>query len=146
MARSCDNDAAALGVARVLDDHKGEDTLCLFVGDISSITDYLVIATARSVAHMRGLVNRIGEYLESADRVDTRPRKKPDESGWTLIDCGNVVIHIMTKEKREFYELERLWFEADIVYSSKSSSSNPPESESSSNPSDGSSYSTRSSS
>ena len=114
---------AALGVARLIHEHKGEDTVVLGIGGVSSFADYFVISTARSSAHLTGLHREVHAYLHSRG---IRPRggghRSGGESGWLLLDCGDFVIHLMEKEQREFYDLERLWFKAErLSYWSKSS-------------------------
>ncbi len=114
---------AALEAARLIDEHKGEDTAVLDIGGVSSFADYFVISTARSSAHLAGLHRELDSLLRQRG---IRPRngghKSGGESGWLLLDCGDFVIHLMEKEQREFYDLERLWFKAErITYWSKSS-------------------------
>jgi ribosome-associated protein len=110
----------ARAVARLLDDHKAADTVVLDLDGISSVADFFVIATARSSAHLAGLARELTGALHA---LGVRPRnahKGLDASGWVLVDCGDVVIHLMDSERREFYDLERLWFRAVTVpYSSK---------------------------
>ncbi len=114
---------AALGAARLIDEHKGEDTVVLGIGGVSSFADYFVISTARSSTHLAGLHRELEAFLRS---LGIRPRgggrKSGGDSGWLLLDCGDFVIHLMEKEQREFYDLERLWFKAErLSYWSKSS-------------------------
>ena len=102
----------AFELARVLADHKGEDCLVLDLAAASGWTDYFVIATATSSAHMRGLLRFVDEYvaLHGVTRLNT-PRVSDDEA-WVLYDLGDVVVHLMTAQARAFYELEKLWFQA----------------------------------
>ena len=113
---------AALEAARCIDAHKGEDTVVLDIAGVSSIADYFVISTARSSAHLSGLARELFQLLREEGVHPLNRHKKAEESGWLLVDCGDFVIHLMEREQREFYELERLWFKAERVpYSSKSS-------------------------
>lgn len=112
-----------MDVAEFLDSHKGGDTVALFIGAISSFTDCFVITTATSEAHMRGLRKNLLDMLGER-KIDLPHRKRSAVGdGWMLLDCGNLVIHVMTQEKRAFYDLERLWFEGEILYQSSSKSS-----------------------
>ena len=101
---------SVLKIARLLEDHRGEDIRALYVGEMSSWTDYFVIATVRSSAHLRGLLRSLEEYFSENSIVSLTPRKtsRTDE-GWVLIDCGSFVIHLMDRQHRDFYELEKLW-------------------------------------
>ena len=113
---------AALEVARLIDEHKGEDTVVLDISGVSSFADYFVISTARSSAHLAGLHRELDFLLKSQGIRARNGHKSGGESGWLLLDCGDFVIHLMEKEQREFYDLERLWFKAErLSYWSKSS-------------------------
>lgn len=103
-------------IAGLLDEHRGRDTVALYVGEAASFTDYFVITTATSMGHLRGLHRQLEEYLHEAGIPPLNRHKRSDENAWTLLDCGFVVIHLMTEEMREFYDLERLWFGGDVVY------------------------------
>mgnify|MGYP001204031983 CR=1 FL=1 len=102
----------AFGLARVLADHKGEGCLVLDLGAASGWTDYFVIATATSCAHMRGLLRFVDEYVAQNGITRLNAPRVSDEEEWVLFDLGDVVVHIMTAQARAFYELEKLWFQA----------------------------------
>lgn len=112
----------ALTVARLLDDHKAAGTVVLDLAGVSDLADFFVIATARSSAHLAGLARELTGALRTLGLRPLNAHKRAEASGWLLVDCGDVVIHLMEREQREFYDLERLWFRAGTVpYSSKSS-------------------------
>ncbi len=112
----------ACAVARLLEDHKGEDTVLLDLSGVSTLADYFVITTARSAAHLSGLLKELSRFFPQTGLHPLNRHKGVRDRGWLLIDCGDIVIHLMEKDQREFYELERLWFRAErISYSSKSS-------------------------
>ena len=122
MADTSSNRDAALAAARLIDDHKGEDTVVLDISGLSSFADYFIITTARSAAHLAGLVRDLAAFFRERDIVPLNRHKGREEKGWLLLDCGDLVIHVMEREQREFYDLERLWFKAERVpYWSKSS-------------------------
>ena len=109
-------------IAQLLEEHLAEDTVILRVKDVCSWTDYFVITTVRSNPHLRGLVERIVPILKHAEAPPRNSYRRASDQGWVLIDCGGFVIHLMDKERREFYELEKLWWEGEeISYSSESS-------------------------
>ena len=115
--------ALAENAARFIVEHKGQDTVVLSIGEQSSFTDFFVIATVTSEAHMRGLYRNVRDFL-AREKAALRPRKKiSGDEGWLVLDCGPVVIHLMTQEKRIFYDLERLWFEGEVIFHSSSKSS-----------------------
>jgi ribosome-associated protein len=123
MAATSSSRDAAFGAARLIADHKGEDTVVLDLSDVSPIADYFIITTARSSAHMAGLQRELSAFLrDQGFRPLNSGHKGRGETGWLLLDCGDFVIHVMEKEQRDFYDLERLWFKAvRVTYWSKSS-------------------------
>jgi len=103
---------------RALDEKKAEDLRVLDVSAQSSITDCLVLATATSEPHMRAL--RI-ELEKALDGVGTHILgiESAQESGWTVVDAFDVMVHIFTRETRARFALENLWKDADEVPTSK---------------------------
>lgn len=112
----------ALSIGRFLEDHRGIDTKVLDLGGVSSWTDYFVITTVQSGAHLQGLVRQLYEFL-SENQVEIRRRQRQlEETGWVILDCNEIVVHLMDADRRAFYDLENLWFQAkSLSYSSKSS-------------------------
>lgn len=111
-----------LELARLLDEHKGEDTVALDLRKLSSWTDYFVITTVRSAAHLGGLVRALLEYLDGQGIEPLSGHRRLADDGWTLVDCGDFAVHIMNRDTREFYSLERLYFAAEELYHSSKSS------------------------
>jgi ribosome-associated protein len=115
--------AAVQGLCALLADHKAEDVIALDMRELGFWTDYFIIATVNSAAHRDGLVRHVKEYAADAGLdMRTGGGKSSAESGWSLLDLGLAVVHLMSADARSFYELERLWSQATAVYSSKSSS------------------------
>lgn len=99
---------------RVLDDKKAGALTVLDVSAQSSITDYLVIATATSEPHLRALRVELEKALDSHD-VHLVGMETAQESGWLVIDAFDVMVHLFLGETRERYGLERLWRDAAEV-------------------------------
>ncbi|MGM0431341.1 MAG: ribosome silencing factor [Spirochaetota bacterium] len=97
-------------IAAFIDDHKGLNTVCIDVSEVSSWAGSFIITTVQSTGHLRGLVKELRSYIHSFG-LDIRhgAHKKISEQGWELLDCGDIIIHLMSQEAREFYELEKLW-------------------------------------
>lgn len=104
---------AAIALGKLLMDHKGENVKVLDVSGSNTWADYFIIATVSSSAHSRGLQKHVYETLKDLS-LEIRPtkRKMPDGDEWTLIDLGDVIVHLMTETARDFYDLEKLWFNA----------------------------------
>lgn len=96
---------------RVLDDKKAGELVVLDVSDQSSITDYLVLATATSEPHLRALRVELEKALDS-NHVHLVGMETVQESGWIVIDAFDVMIHLFLAEARDRYGLERLWRDA----------------------------------
>jgi ribosome-associated protein len=111
-----------LQLAELIDEHNGKDTVVLDMHQQSSWTDYFIITTVTSQAHMRGVARYVNGFLKENAVEPLHRHKHVSEDGWTLVDCGNFVIHLMSKEIRDFYDLERLWYSAKSVYQSSKSS------------------------
>ena len=93
------------------EDKLAENVVCIPIGSVSSIADFIVIATANSEPQLRALVGFIErEVLEKLGRKTLhRPEVSVTECGWALLDFGTVIVHVMTPETREKYNLESLW-------------------------------------
>jgi ribosome-associated protein len=116
MAEPSNSREAAVAAARLIDDHKGEDTVVLDLNGSTTIADFFVIATVHSTTHMAGLHRELLAFFHERSLRPRGRHKGHTQKGWLLLDCGEVVIHLMEKEQREFYDLERLWFKAERVY------------------------------
>lgn len=92
-----------------LDEHKVRDVVVMDLTPECSWTDCFVVGTVTSVAHLRGVVHQIWGLLNELQLEVSNRHKSPGDDGWELIDCGDIVIHLMSEELREFYNLEKLW-------------------------------------
>lgn len=98
-------------VAKSAYDRKASDIVILDLKGISSITDYFVICTGNSDTHVQGIAEKIKEDLDERD-VKLWNSEGERKATWILLDYIDVIVHIFTKETREFYSLERLWGDA----------------------------------
>jgi ribosome-associated protein len=95
-------------VVDAIDELKGEDIVTLNVMTQSVDMEAIIIATGRSIQHVRGIVNNI--KIEAKKLNMTILGIEGEEFGeWALIDLGEVVAHIMIDKTRDFYKLEKLW-------------------------------------
>ena len=95
-------------------DSKAEDLLVLDVENISSFADKIIIATATSNRHALSVSENLVDCLKE-NKFNILGVEGEIDSGWILVDCGDIVINIMRKEQREFYDLEGLWGENTLI-------------------------------
>lgn len=95
-------------LVQALDDGKAEDIKSVDVRKLTSIADFMVIATGRSSRQVKGLADRA---LEAAREKHLKPIGVEGEetAEWILLDFGDVIVHVMQPETRLFYQLEKLW-------------------------------------
>lgn len=100
----------ALEIAQLMEDGKGDNVVVIDVSDLNSWTDYFVIVTINSSAHWQGLYKQVKDYIKENDlEIHLTNKKSLDGDDWNLIDLGNIVVHLMSKPARDFYDLEKLW-------------------------------------
>ena len=95
-------------VVVALDDLKGESIRCINVKKLTSITDYMVIATGRSNTHIRALGDTVVKKVKESGLTVVGVEGRL-QSEWMLVDVGDVVVHIMLSKVRALYNLEDLW-------------------------------------
>lgn len=100
----------AIEIAKLMEDGKGENVVLLDISGLNSWTDYFVIVTVNSSTHWQGLFKQVKEYIKENDlEIHLTNKKSPDGDDWNLIDLGAIVIHLMSPQARDFYDLEKLW-------------------------------------
>ena len=95
-------------VIEALDDIKARDIVKLDVRDMTTVTDYMIIASGTSNRHVKALVDNVTEKAKEAGH---RPIGVEGEEGseWVLLDLQDALVHVMLPKVREFYNLEKLW-------------------------------------
>jgi ribosome-associated protein len=106
-------DAAKLAV-QALQDKQGGDIRLLKTEELTVLADYFIICTANSTPHVRTLYDEVDKRLSMAGMPPVR-REGYRNSNWLLLDFGSLIVHIFQKETREFYNLERLWNDAQEI-------------------------------
>ena len=110
-----DSRKLALLCRELADNKKAENIVILDVRDLSSVTDYFVIASGTSEPHLRAIVDEIRDQLR--DRHQLRPRAVDGtlHAAWVVLDYFDVIVHVMRQDVRERYDLETLWGDAPRV-------------------------------
>ncbi|MEY3000095.1 MAG: hypothetical protein RL648_309 [Verrucomicrobiota bacterium] len=93
---------------QALDDKKAEDIRIIYVGEVSSITDYFVIATGTSNPHLKAMARAVEAVLDTASEPCTVSDAR-DESGWVVVDGYAFMVHLFSKDTRRYFNLEGLW-------------------------------------
>ncbi len=104
----------AYEVTKALDSKKGMNLKLLRIDDISSLADYFIICTGTSSTHVKTLCD-YAEYTLEQLGEPMLGREGHRGNTWELLDFGSIVVHIFTEEAREFYALERLWADAEVI-------------------------------
>lgn len=91
-----------------LDLRKGHNITTLDVRDKTSITDYMVVVSATSSRHAKSLCDYVVEKVKE-NGLQPLGMEGLQGSDWVLLDLGDVILHVMTGQAREFYQLEKLW-------------------------------------
>ena len=97
-----------------LDDKKAKDIKILKTTEHTVLADYFVICNGTSSTHIKALVDEVDKQLSQAGEPPTR-REGLRSDIWVLMDFGCVIVHVFTVEARQFYNLERLWSDAEVV-------------------------------
>ena len=97
-------------IEKILDDNKAQNITCIDLKNKSYIADYMVIASGTSSRHLQALSEILVDQLKKLGINDCRIEGK-NSNDWKLVDAHDVIVHIFHPEKREFYDLEKMWSE-----------------------------------
>lgn len=104
----------AYEVTKALDAKKGIDIKLLRINEVSTLADYFLICTGTSNTHVKTLCD-YAEYTLEQLGEPMLGREGHRGNTWELLDFGSIVVHVFTEEAREFYDLERLWADAELI-------------------------------
>ncbi len=99
-------------VYKAIDDKQGEEIKILKIGSISSLADYFIITSASNERQMKSITDNIEKELEEQG-IFAKAREGTSGSNWLLLDYGDFIVHVFKTEDRQFYNLERLWKDAE---------------------------------
>lgn len=105
----------ALIAAKAADAKKASDIVVQNVAELVGETDYFVIVTASNSRQVNSIVDEIEDDLREKGGAKPDHREGTRDGSWSLLDYGEVVVHVFQPETREFYRLEELWNDAPVV-------------------------------
>ena len=114
-----DSRKLALRCRELADNKKAEDIVILDVRELSSVTDYFVIASGTSEPHLRAIVDEITDRLREDQQLRPRAIDGAFQTAWVVLDYFDVIVHVMRQELRERYDLETLWGDAPRIRARK---------------------------
>jgi len=106
-------------IARALDEKKGGEIKILNIGNVSVLADYFVICSGDSSTQVRALSEHVKAKVKELFLRKPCGDEKDSKNRWNLIDYGDVVVHVLYKEERETYAIEKFWNHAFTVDESK---------------------------
>ena len=104
----------AVQLAKTLDSKKGQDIKVLKTEELTTLADYFVLCTATSSTQVKAMSDACEEAMEKRGEQAHHIEGHRDGT-WLLMDFSSVVVHVFTEEARKFYDLERLWSDAQEV-------------------------------
>ena len=96
-------------VLEILEDMKAQSVKVLDVRQLTDVTDVMIIASGTSDRHVKAMASQVRDRVAETARLRPIGVEGDSEGDWVLIDLGDVVVHLMRPETREYYDLERLW-------------------------------------
>ena len=98
-------------IVKILDSKKGMDIAGIDIRQLTTIGDYFILVTGTSSPHVKDLAEEVEDTL-SKEGIEPRRVEGAQSAVWILMDYQDVILHVFTKETREFYNMERLWADA----------------------------------
>lgn len=109
-----DNKAMSLFIADVLDKKKAKDIVIIDISEKSGFADYFVIAQAGSLRQVAALQDEVEDQL-AKEEIFVRHIEGRGESGWVLMDYGDIIVNLFTEEQRARYQIEKVWKDCPSV-------------------------------
>ena len=103
-----DSGEAGRAAVELASERQATDTVMLDIRQMASFADYFVISSAQNALHMQALIEDLDQGMQRRG-VKLHHREGSPQSGWVLMDFGDVIVHLFLPEERERYGLERLW-------------------------------------
>ena len=101
-------------IVEALEDKKAEDITVLDIGEVSSIADYFIIANGNNANQLTAMEDAVDEAMY-ANGVHQKQVEGTGNSTWILMDYQDIIVHLFSKEDRQFYDLDRIWRDGKVV-------------------------------
>lgn len=98
-----------------IEDKKGHDIILIDIREQSILTDYFLVCSASNDRQLRAIANAVWDDAKQEANIVGRNQEGSPNSGWVLIDFGDLIVHIFSEEKRAYYDLESLWQGSHVV-------------------------------
>ena len=105
----------AMKLAELLNSKKAEDIVVMDIAEKSSFADFLVVASGTSDRHIESLIDDV-EDLAAQDGVPTKGIDGKNGTGWILLDLGDVIVNIFSREMRSKYNIEKVWADCEMTH------------------------------
>ena len=106
---------SAMKLAELLNSKKAEDIVVIDIAEKSSFADFLVVASGTSDRHIESLIDDV-EDLAAQDGVPTKGIEGKNGTGWILLDLGDVIVNIFSREMRTKYNIEKVWADCEMTH------------------------------
>lgn len=101
-------------IIKTLDNKKAEEIKAIKITDLTILADYFIIANGTSTTHTKTLAEEV-EYQISQEGIEPNRTEGYNGSNWVILDYGDIVVHVFYKETRDYYQLERLWSDGEMI-------------------------------
>ena len=119
MQETMNSDKFACIVARILDDKLAKNISVLNISQVSSLADYFVICSADSTTQVKSLTGNVKEKIKNLFQRLPNGEENDLKNRWNLLDYGDVVVHVLQRDERETYAIEKFWSHAFSVSEEK---------------------------
>ena len=101
-------------IVKALEDKKGGSIRVIDIRQVSIMADYFIIADGSNANQVQALSDNVAEEMAKAGKPDYRIEGY-QSAGWILMDYGDIIVHIFSKDDRLFYDLERIWRDGKVI-------------------------------
>lgn len=115
MTEQLNSDKFACVIARILDDKLAKNIAVLNISQVSSLADYFVICSADTSTQVKALTGNLKEKIKNLFQRLPNGEENDLKNRWNLLDYGDVVVHVLQKDERETYAIEKFWNHAFCV-------------------------------